>query len=136
MNFQDNGTPLAGGGAVALLNVNGVMTATVHDQHADISAGHPITAIYAANGNFAASTSAALNQIVGKDATAIALSSIPNPSAVGQGVVFTATLSAVAPGALNTLAGETVKFFDGITLLDTQTLAPDRPWQPAPASPA
>ncbi len=52
--------------------------------------------------------------------TATALSAAPNPSAQGQAVTFTATVTALEPGA-GVPAG-TVTFLDGTTALDTETL--------------
>src|SRR5206468_2326324 len=52
--------------------------------------------------------------------TTTALSSSANPSAVGQAVTFTASVTVTAPGA-GTPSG-TVTFQDGATLLGTGTL--------------
>jgi LPXTG-site transpeptidase (sortase) family protein len=72
---------------------------------------HSITAIYNGDANFLTSTSAALTQTIGQDATTTALSSSANPSVVGQVVTFTATVTANPPGA-GTPTG-TVTFQDG-----------------------
>jgi hypothetical protein len=56
-----------------------------------------ITATYSGDANFAASTSAVLNEvIVTKFTTTTALVSNPNPSIVGQSVTFTATVSSAS----------------------------------------
>jgi N,N-dimethylformamidase beta subunit-like protein/uncharacterized protein DUF4082/Big-like domain-containing protein/purple acid phosphatase-like protein/Ig-like domain-containing protein len=82
---------------------------------------HSLTASYGASGNFAASTSSAVTQIVNAASTATALSSSPNPSLSGQSVTLTATVSVVAPGT-GTVAGS-VTFKDGTTVLGTATLS-------------
>src|SRR5207249_8255100 len=65
--------------------------------------------------NFTNSTSSVLAQTVTKADTTTALGSSVNPSVFGQAVVFTATVSPVAPGA-GTRTG-TVTFMDGLTTL-------------------
>ena len=81
---------------------------------------HVITASYAGDGNFSASTST-LTQIVGKNASTVTLSSSSNPSVFGQSVVATATVSAAVPGA-GTPTG-TVTFTEGATSLGSANLA-------------
>jgi hypothetical protein len=54
---------------------------------------HNITATYNGNTNCAASTSAVLVQVVGTAGGALTLASSLNPSAVGQAVTFTATVT-------------------------------------------
>jgi hypothetical protein len=71
--------------------------------------GHSVTAAYAGDPSFNASTSSPLAQTVIKADTATALaSSDPNGALVNQSVTFTATVSVTAPGA-GTPTG-TVKF--------------------------
>jgi hypothetical protein len=82
---------------------------------------HSVTATYAGDGDFTGSTSAAVTETVNKASTVTSLVSSSNPSVPGQPVTFTATLSAVAPGA-GTPTG-TVTFKDGATMLGTATLA-------------
>ena len=62
-------------------------------------ATHPITAVYGGDANFTGSTSAVLSQVVDKAHVIVALTSSVNPSGFGQGVVFTATVTAKPPGA-------------------------------------
>ena len=81
---------------------------------------HSITATYGGDASFAASTSAALGQAVGVAASAATVSSSAPSSAYGQVVTFTATITAVAPGA-GTPTG-TVAFLDGGTSLGTAAL--------------
>jgi hypothetical protein len=74
-----------------------------------------ITAVYSGDGNFVTSTSPGFTQTVGPAQTTTAVAGTPNPSVFGQQVTFTATVSAVAPGA-GTPVG-TVSFLDGATSL-------------------
>src|SRR5713101_141767 len=76
---------------------------------------HSITAVYSGDSNFAGSTSPALSQNVNQAGSATAATSNNNPSAFGQAVTFTATVSAVPPGS-GTPTG-TVQFKDGVTNL-------------------
>src|SRR6202011_325357 len=84
-------------------------------------AGHSITVVYSGDPNFAGSTSAALAETVNPAASSTAVTSSLNPSVFGQAVTFTATVSAVAPGA-GTPSG-TVTFRDATTTLGTATLS-------------
>jgi hypothetical protein len=81
---------------------------------------HSITAVYSGDNTFASSTSGALTQTVNQAGTVTTLASSVNPSASGSAVVFTATVSAAAPGT-GTATG-TVTFKDGPTTLGTGTL--------------
>lgn len=83
-------------------------------------ASHPITARYEGDPNFGRSTSAVVTQIVDKAATASVVTSSANPAGVGQEITFTATVTAMAPGAGNPTG--LVTFFDGTTSLGTGTL--------------
>jgi Bacterial Ig-like domain (group 3)/Right handed beta helix region len=85
---------------------------------------HLLTATYTGNGNYLSSTSTILSQVVnaptmgGSGNTTTALSSSANPSASGQTVVFTATVTATGGG---TPVG-TVNFLDGATVIGSGTL--------------
>jgi hypothetical protein len=79
---------------------------------------HSITARYGGNTTFAVSTSNAVTQVVNVKPSNAGLISSPNPSAVGQVVVFTATVA----GMGGTPTG-TVTFLDGTTSLGTATLS-------------
>jgi hypothetical protein len=81
---------------------------------------HSITVTYAGSTNFTSGTSGALSQVVSQDASATTVTSSVDPSAYGQKVTFTATVTAVAPGA-GTPTGS-VTFLDGTTTLGTGTL--------------
>src|SRR5207248_2699619 len=85
------------------------------------SAGtHHLTATYAGDGNFNA-TSRPENHQVNKADTSTSLTSSANPSVFGQSVTFTATVSVTSPGA-GTPSG-TVTFKEGSTTLGTGTLS-------------
>ncbi len=110
-------TFLDGAGSLATVSLNGSGQATLTTSALAVGT-HPITVTYSGDANFNASaTLAALNQIVNRSATATVLISNLNPSAFGQGVTFTATVSVVAPGA-GTPSG-TVTFFDGAAPIGT-----------------
>jgi hypothetical protein len=110
-------------GTVTFLDGNTVLgTAPVNAGQATLTVSlgvgnHALTASFAGTGNFANSTSAALAETVSRAATAVALASSANPAAPGQAVTFTATVSAIAPGA-GTPTG-TVTFKDGAVILGT-----------------
>ncbi|HWE02045.1 MAG TPA: Ig-like domain repeat protein [Tepidisphaeraceae bacterium] len=113
VKFMDGSTTLA---TVALSSGKATFTTSMH------SVGtHTIKAVYADDANFAASTSAALTQVVTRDATKTVVTSSAKPSVAGQSVTFTATVSAVAPGS-GTPTGN-VKFMDGSTVLATVALS-------------
>ncbi len=77
-----------------------------------LSAGsHSITAVYAGDGNFEASTSAGVTQTVSAAATTTVVGSSLNPSTYGQAVTLTATVTsafAVPVGAVTFRMGSTV----------------------------
>ena len=74
------------------------------------SGSHSITAVYSGNTNNLASTSAPLTQNVNQAATTTSLTSSLNPSALGQAVTFTATVTGASPTG-------TVQFKNGATNL-------------------
>lgn len=89
------------------------------DISADVGLGHQsITAAYSGNGNYYSSNSAAFDEVVNPAVTSIALSSSLNPSAPGQAVTFSATIT--EGGATNPTG--TVTFRDGSTTLGTSTV--------------
>ena len=81
------------------------------------SGTHALTASYGATTNFAASTSAVLNQLV-LATTSTSLASSVNPAGYGQAVTLTATVTSAAGTATGT-----VRFVDGTTDLGTATLS-------------
>jgi Concanavalin A-like lectin/glucanases superfamily/Bacterial Ig-like domain (group 3) len=108
VTFMDGATTL-GTGAV---NAGGVATFS----SASLAvASHSITAVYGGDAHFTGSTSVALTQTVNKALAAVALTSSLNPSTHGTAVTFTATVSAIAPGA--GIPSGTVAFKDGATTL-------------------
>ena len=114
VTFKD-GTATLGTGT---LNGAGLATFTTNT----LSGGsHSITAVYAGDTSYAASTSSALSQTVNTVSTSTAVVSSLNPSTYNQSVTFTATVS--SNGNPITLgSGETVTFKDGTTTLGTGTL--------------
>jgi hypothetical protein len=76
-----------------------------------------ITAVYKGDSTHAGSTSPVLTQVVNKAPTSTMLSSQPNPSAVGQSVTLTASVTA-APG----VPTGKVTFRNGSTVLGTAPL--------------
>jgi hypothetical protein len=88
-----------------------------------LSAGaHSITAAYQGDATFAASTSTVLTQTVNNPAKAVSITSVAsslNPSAAGQLVTFTATVTSTTAG---TLTGS-VAFLDGATNIGTSALS-------------
>jgi hypothetical protein len=76
---------------------------------------HPTTAVYSGDAGYSSSGSSALGQTVNQVITTTTMTSSANPSAPGQSVTLTATVSpAVATG--------TVRFTDGSATLGTGTL--------------
>jgi Big-like domain-containing protein len=113
-NLSIDGHPV--GGAVAV--TGGVATIPA----GALSAGsHTISATYNGDTNFAAS-STSRSLVVGKASTSTVVFTSPNPSVTDQPVTFTATVTAVAPGA-GTPTG-LVTFRDGTTVLGSASLAP------------
>jgi hypothetical protein len=78
---------------------------------------HALTAVFGANSGFAASTSAIITDTVNQAATATVLSGPANPTFVGQIVSFTASVTAVAPGA--GVPTGTITLLDGSVVLGT-----------------
>jgi Bacterial Ig-like domain (group 3)/FG-GAP-like repeat len=111
VNFLD-GTATIGSSSVSSSGIAAFSTST-------LAVGtHGITAAYGGDGNFTASTSPVLSQVVQQGNTSTALTSSANPSTLSQSVTFTATVSSgggVAPTG-------TVQFMDGTTVLGTPSL--------------
>jgi hypothetical protein len=110
VTFKDGAATLGTG------TLNGSGQATLSTSSLAVG-NHSITAVYAGDGNYAASTSPVLTQAVGQNAASIVLASSVNPSATGQPVTFTAgvTGSGITPTG-------TVTFKDGAAVLGTGTL--------------
>jgi hypothetical protein len=103
VQFKDGASNL--GSAVTL--AGGVATFTTSSL---TTGSHSITAVYGGDGNNTTSTSAALTQTVNQAATSTSLVSSLNPSAPGQAVTFTATVTGASPTG-------TVQFMDSASNL-------------------
>ncbi len=79
---------------------------------------HPISAVYAGTSAIGGSTSNTVSQVVALLSSTTNLTSSANPSAPGQSVTFTATVT-----ASGTTPTGTVTFSDGVTPLGTGTLS-------------
>ena len=114
VNFLDGATQIGSG---AISSGKATFSTTTLTQ-----GSHSVTAHYAGNNNFAASTSTAVTQTVNAAAlaaTTTALASSANPSIVGQSVTFTATVSSQITGAIS----GTVNFLDGSTSIGSGTVS-------------
>jgi hypothetical protein len=111
LTFEEGTTTLA-----ATVALNGSAQATFNISSLSVST-HTITALYSGDGNFLASSGddSAAPEVVNQASSATAVSSSANPAVWGQVVTFTATVSAVSPGA-GTPTG-TVTFKEGTTTL-------------------
>ncbi len=110
VTFMDGGSNLR----TSTLNTSGQATLTV----STLSVGtHSITAQYSGNASFAASTSAALTQVVNQAVTTTTVTSSQDPSICGQMVTLTAAVS----GSGGTPTGS-VTFMDRGTTLGTSAL--------------
>jgi sugar lactone lactonase YvrE len=89
-----------------------------------LSAGNSqtLTAVYSGDNNFAPSTSNAVNEIVNAYNPQVVETSNPNPSAVFQQVMLTATVTAVPGQTGATTPTGTITFMDGTATLGTGTL--------------
>jgi hypothetical protein len=90
------------------LNSLGVATLTRSTENAD---AYAMTAVYSGDGGNSRSTSAILNQVITQATSSATLASSPNPSAQGQAVTFTATITSPTckpTGPVTFTAGKTV----------------------------
>ncbi|HEY6968146.1 MAG TPA: Ig-like domain repeat protein [Candidatus Angelobacter sp.] len=115
VTFLDGGSPIGTGtlsGGIATFTTSALAVGN-----------HTITTSYGGDGNFNGSTGSLTGnpQVVSKANTTTTLISSLNPSALGQSVTFTATVSVVAPGS-GTPTG-TVTFLDGGNPIGTGTLS-------------
>jgi Bacterial Ig-like domain (group 3) len=117
VNFTDGGTTISGCGAVVLTGAGNTRTAACST--AALSSGtHTIVAGYSGDGANNASSSQSLSQVVNKAGTTTALFSSANPSTVGTGVTFTASVTGNAPtGTLNFTDGGTTISGCGVVAL-------------------
>ncbi len=113
VTFLDGSTNLG----IGTLDGSGLATFTT----SGLAVGtHSITAVYGADIDFDGSTSSALTQVVGQDATSSVVAASANPSVFGESVTFTATVTSAMPGS--GIPAGTVTFLDGLTSLGTGTL--------------
>ena len=113
VEFFDGATDLGSG---TLVNAG---TATFTTSTLSVGS-HSITAVYGGDTDFLGGTSNVLTQSVNSAATTTTLVSSLDPSVFGQSVSLTATVAVVAPGT--GVPTGSVEFFDGSTLVDTETL--------------
>ncbi len=107
------------GNAIGVANLDGTGTASL--SVSSLGAGnHTIAATYTGDGNFLASVSPAIALTVNKSATTTKLSSTPNPSVFGQGIILNLVVAASGGGA-GTPSG-LVTIHDGTTNLGTVTV--------------
>jgi uncharacterized repeat protein (TIGR01451 family) len=108
VTFKDGATVL---GSTALSAGSATFTTS------SLTAGsHSITAVYGGDPSFSSSTSNVVTQVVTLSSTTTTLTSSVNPSAVGQPVTFTATVSPAG-------ATGTVTFKDSAAVLGTAALS-------------
>ena len=116
-----SGTVTFKDGATAL-STNTLSGGQVNYTNSTLAPGsHSLTAVYNGDGNFNTNTSGVVTQTVGQASSTTSVASSANPSVFGQSVTFTATVSAVAPGA-GTPTGSVI-FQDGGTPLVTNNLS-------------
>jgi uncharacterized protein (TIGR03437 family) len=112
VSFYDGATLL---GTVASANGNASLTTKT------LNVGsHVITAVYAGNSQYSGSTSPTINQMVNKGATTVALSSLNNPSFIGQQLTLTAGVNVITPASGNPTGS--VQFFAGGNPLGSASL--------------
>ena len=90
--------------------VSGVATLAYSGLDANL---HNIYAVFGGDPNFAASTGTLANYAVGQSSTLTTVAVLPGASVFGQPVTFTATTTAVAPGAGTPSDGDLVSFYNG-----------------------
>ena len=97
--FPTEGVAGPTGSVTLLQGMQPLGTATLVDGGATVEVDslpvgtHSIDAVYSGDANYASDASPAINQVVNQGFTSILLTSTPNPSAFGQAVTFTATVS-------------------------------------------
>jgi hypothetical protein len=116
VTFMDGSTVLG----IVSLDATGHAAYTTTALQLAVGNGQAITAVYAGDGNYVASTSPAISLDVAKDATTTSVASSQASAVYGQAVTFTATVTASAPGS--GVPTGSVTFKDGSTVLGTGTL--------------
>ncbi len=117
VSFSDGSAPISACVGVALTAGTAACSVTY-----DATGPHSITATYSGDSDDLGSA-ATLTQAVGQSATAVTVSSSPNPSVPGEPVTVTVTVAALAPGSGNP-SGTVTVFVDG-SLVGTSTLNSD-----------
>ena len=115
VEFLDGATPIEACGGASGVSLAGTTSAACTLSY-PATGSHTISAQYLGDGNYSASTSSTLTQVVGPAATSTALNSSVNPSVTGQGVTYGATVSVNDPGS-GTPTGY-VEFLDGATPIE------------------
>jgi hypothetical protein len=107
VSFRNSGTPISSCGAVSVIGTGNARTAAC--SLSGLAVGiHSIVASYSGDTGNAASTSAALSQVINGAASTTTLASSANPAIAGANVTFTATVTGSMPTG-------TVNFTDGVT---------------------
>ncbi len=113
VTFYDGNTPLM----QETLNSSGKATYST----SSLPVGsNSITVVYSSDGHYVGGTSTAITQSVSQAATKTTVKSSGSPSAFGQSVTFTATVTVKSPGS-GTLTG-TVLFYDGSNVIGSGPL--------------
>ena len=109
---------------ISVLLTQIVQTATATLTGVSIPGGgtHNVDASYPGDTNFSGGTSPTIPLVGTPIPTTLGLAATPTTSMYGQQVVLTATLNPYSVGTLGT-NGETISFYNGLTLLGTGTLA-------------
>ena len=133
VTFSDGGTSIGQAPLSATSSTSATATFTTSSLSFPNSP-HTLTAVYNGDGaNFAASAvSNSVTQTVSQATTTTTLAVSPNPSAFGQSVTFTATVTPQIPDTFDN--GGTVTFSDGSTSLGTASLSGGQATLNAPAS--
>jgi sugar lactone lactonase YvrE len=117
VTFEEKGKVLG----TITLDASGVATFATS---ALTAASHVITAVFAGNGSYQASTSGALTEVIKRTGTILGASTTllasANPSVYGQAVTFTATVKPLKAGV--GIPTGTVSYMEGTALLGKATL--------------
>jgi hypothetical protein len=123
VTFTATVAPVAASGTVtftegaSVLGTGTVASGVVTFSTSSLSPGsHLISATYGGNGNYSGSSSNMITQVINQASTTLTLTSAPNPSTLGQSVIFTATVSPIG-------ASGTVTFSEGANILGTGTIS-------------
>lgn len=117
----NKGTVTFTSGSTTLCSAVSVSSGAAQCTTSTLSVGsNGVVGAYTGRGSFASSTSASFSQTVAKAASSTTVAAQPNPAVTGSPVVFTATVTATAPGA-GTPTG-IVTFENGSATLGTGTL--------------